>query len=85
MSIAAFAPASPSLIERAHALLALLFASHPSKGRRHRSLKNLPDHLLLDIGIDPRNVPTNTEQEIARPDMAHRGLTGLVFRTVAKS
>ena len=45
----------------------------------------LPDHLLLDIGVDPRDVPFNVAGEIARPDLAHSGPATATFRTIAKS
>jgi hypothetical protein len=85
MSVVAFTPASNSIGARLHALLTHLVPEKTSHGRLYRDLKNLPDHLLLDIGIDPRNVPGNTEAEIARPDLVHRGVGATVFRTVAKS
>jgi uncharacterized protein YjiS (DUF1127 family) len=73
----------PSISLRA--LLHRLFAAGSSQGRFYRSLKRLPDHLLLDIGVDPRDVPVNGEGETARPDLALTGLAARMFRTAAKS
>jgi uncharacterized protein YjiS (DUF1127 family) len=83
MSAITLHPASPSISLRV--LFHRRFAERGSQGRLYNSLKDLPDHLLLDIGVDPRNVPTSTEGEIARPDLVHRGLGAMGFRTAARS
>ena len=85
MSIAATRPVSHSLAESLHALLSPLFVGKKSQGRLYRGLKDLPDYLLLDIGVDPRDVPVRVEGEIARPDLLHGGLVTRMFRTAAKS
>jgi hypothetical protein len=56
-----------------------------SQVRDYDELKALPDHLLLDIGVDPRDVPFNVAGEISRPDLAHSGPGTAAFRTIAKS
>jgi uncharacterized protein YjiS (DUF1127 family) len=85
MSIIAIPHASPSITERVQTLLQRLFARESAQGRLYKDLRNLPDHLLLDIGIDPRDVPNRTDGVIARPDLAHGGVVTMAFRTVAKS
>jgi uncharacterized protein YjiS (DUF1127 family) len=85
MSAISLHPASPSISASLRALFHRSFAEASAQGRIYRSLKDLPDHLLLDIGVDPRNVPTRTEGEIARPDLVHHGLGAMGFRTSAKS
>ena len=85
MSITATRPASQSLAESLHALLSPLFAAKSAQGRLYRGLKDLPDYLLLDIGVDPRDVPVRAEEAGAWPDLLLGGLTARVFRTVAKS
>ena len=85
MSITAARPVSHSLAESLHALFSPLFAGKSAQGRLYRGLKDLPDYLLLDIGVDPRDVPVRTEGEGARPDLLHGGLVARVFRITAKS
>jgi hypothetical protein len=83
MSITAARPVSFSLAERAHALLSRLFAGKGSQGRLYRGLKDLPDYLLLDIGVDPREVPGG--EEGGRPDVLWQEAAAMTFRTAAKS
>jgi uncharacterized protein YjiS (DUF1127 family) len=83
MSVITLHPASPAISLRA--LFQLRFAEASAQGRLYRSLKDLPDHLLLDIGVDPRDVPTKTEGGIARTDLAYSGPAAMRFRTAAKS
>ncbi|MGB8816404.1 MAG: hypothetical protein WCC66_00610 [Rhizobiaceae bacterium] len=85
MSIIAINCASPSIFERAHTLLQRFLPTVDTQGIHASELKNLPDHLLLDIGIDPRNVPCSLDQVIARPDLAHDGVVRAAARTIAKS
>lgn len=85
MSVLTFELASPSLISRLPELLRQLWETNTSRVRHYHDLKALPDHLLLDIGVDPRNVPFNVASEIARPDLAHSGPATATFRTNAKS
>ncbi len=85
MSVIAINRLSPSIVERAHALLQRLLPAEDTKGRLYKDLKDLPDHLLLDIGIDPRHTPLSLHEVIARPDLAHGGVVTTAFRTVAKS
>lgn len=55
---------------------------HP---RLPRELASLPDHLLVDIGVDPRWVPNLTGEIISRPDLARSGLAAPIWRLTAKS
>jgi uncharacterized protein YjiS (DUF1127 family) len=83
MSAVTLHPALPAISLRA--LFHRRFAEASSQGRLYRNLKDLPDHLLLDIGVDPRDVPVSAEGGIARPDLAFSGLGAMGFRTAAKS
>ena len=85
MSVLTFEITSPSIISRLPALLRRLWVTNASQVRRYNELKALPDRLLLDIGVDPRNVPFNVATEIARPDLVHSGPATAAFRTIAKS
>ena len=85
MSITATRPASHSLVESLHTLLSPLFAGKNAQGRLYRGLKDLPDHLLLDIGVDPRDVPTRAGEAGTRPDVLWQDAAAMGFRTVAKS
>ena len=67
------------------AALKRLFAAKGKQGRLHTQLKDLPDHLLLDIGIDPRSAPISVHEAIARPDFAHGGVVRANLRTAAMS
>jgi hypothetical protein len=53
--------------------------------RLPRELASLPDHLLVDIGIDPRRVPNPAGEIIARPDLTRNGLVAPIWRSTAKS
>jgi uncharacterized protein YjiS (DUF1127 family) len=85
MSAITLHPASSSIIVSLRALFHRRFAEGGSQGRLCRNLKDLPDHLLLDIGVDPRDVPVSAEGEIARPDFVYSGPGAMGFRTAAKS
>ena len=85
MSVIAIHSASPSIVERVQALLQRLIKTEGAQGRFYKDLKNLPDRLLLDIGIDPRSTPLSLDEAIARPDLAHGGVVGAQHRTAAKS
>jgi len=69
-------------------LVGRLFAGNGKKARHRRlprELASLPDHLLLDIGVDPRNVPNPAGEIISRPDLARDGLVPPIWRSTAKS
>ncbi len=85
MSVLTFEITSSSIISWLPALLRQLWMTKASRARNYNELKALPDHLLLDIGVDPRNVPFNVVREIARPDLTHSGPATAAFRTNAKS
>lgn len=85
MSITATRPVSHALTERLHALLAPLFAGKKSQGRLYRGLKDLPDYLLLDIGVDPRDVPVQAEKAGARAEVLWQEAGAMKCRTAAKS
>jgi uncharacterized protein YjiS (DUF1127 family) len=85
MSAITFPPASSATGFSPRALFHRLFAAERPQGRLYRSLQDLPDHLLLDIGVDPRNVPTRAEGVIARPDLVFLGVNPTGLRTAAKS
>ncbi len=85
MSRIALNPVSPTISERLHALQERLFAGKSRQKRPYTDLKSLPDHLLLDIGVDPRSVPCSADDVIARPDLLYTGPAAAVFRTAAKS
>lgn len=72
MSVLTFEITTPSITSRLPELLRNLWATNTAQVRNYNDLKALPDRLLLDIGVDPRNVPCNVE-----------GLSD--FRTTAKS
>ena len=84
MSITAARPVSFPIAERLHALFSRFIAGKSAQGRLYRDLKDLPDHLLLDIGVDPRDVPVRTEEAGARPEVFWRDATSVNFRTAAK-
>lgn len=69
MSIAVTSPVSHTLAESLQALLSPLFARKSPQRRLYRGLRDLPDYLLLDIGVDPRDVPVRAEEAGARPDV----------------
>jgi len=48
-------------------------------------LKGLPDHLLLDIDVDPRSVCGSTMDVNAGTDAVDGWLVSIVDRTAAKS
>ena len=85
MSITAARPVPFSLAGRAHALLLQLFAGKHAQGRLYRDLRDLPDYLLLDIGVDPRDVPVRAGEVGARPDLLWHDATVMSFRKAAKS
>ena len=85
MSITAARPVSHSLAESLHALLSLLFAGISAQGRLYGSLKDLPDYLLLDIGVDPRDVPVRAEESGARAEVLWQDAAAVAFRSAAKS
>ena len=85
MSVIAIHRASPSIVERVQALFQRLIETEGAQGRLYTGVKNLPDHLLLDIGIDPRSTPLSLDEAIARPDLAHGGVVGAQHRAAAKS
>jgi hypothetical protein len=69
-------------------LVRRLLAASENNSRRWRLPREvvaLPDHLLLDIGIDPRSVPNPAAEEISRPDLARSGLVPPLWRSTAKS
>lgn len=65
----------------------LLAAIEKKTGQRRlpKELASLPDHLLIDIGVDPRWVPNPAGELIARPDLSHSGLATPVWRSASKS
>ncbi len=85
MSITAAGTVSHSLAESLHSLFSPLFAGKKSQGRLYRDLKDLPDYLLLDIGVDPRDVPVRAEEGSARPEVLWREAAAVRFRTEARS
>jgi uncharacterized protein YjiS (DUF1127 family) len=85
MSVLTFESTSPSLISRLPELWRQLWKANNPQVRDYSDLKALPDRLLLDIGVDPRDVPSNVAGEIARPDLAHSGPATAAYRIIAKS
>ncbi len=85
MSVTAHNPVSylPNL--RLRERLAHAFTRKVDQGRQYGDLRDLPDYLLLDIGVDPRDVKNGRLELIDRPDMLHHGSTTFEFRTTAKS
>jgi len=57
----------------------------PGHPRLPRELSSLPDHLLVDIGIDPRWVPNQAGEIISRPDLTRDGVVVPIWRSTAKS
>jgi hypothetical protein len=45
----------------------------------------LPEYLLLDIGVDPREVPVSVDEAGARPDLLWQEAAAMTHRMVAKS
>jgi hypothetical protein len=80
MSVTATRPISFSITERAHALFSQLVAGKSAQGRLYRSLRDLPDYLLLDIGVDPRGVPGVAHEGSARPDLLWEEATAMTHR-----
>ena len=72
MSVLTFEISSPSIVSRIAEYVQQLLHTQSAQLRNYDELKTLPDHLLLDIGVDPRDVPSNIVGERA-------------FRTSAKS
>jgi uncharacterized protein YjiS (DUF1127 family) len=85
MSAITFIPASPAISSSVRALFRWPLAAVRPQGRLYRNLKDLPDHLLLDIGVDPRDVPAGAEGVIARQDLVFLGVNATGLRTAAKS
>jgi hypothetical protein len=67
------------------ARLLAVIENKPGHPRLPRELSSMSDHLLIDIGVDPRWVPNPAGEIIARPDLAHSGLATPVWRSTAKS
>ena len=85
MSITATRPVSHSLTGSLHALLLQLFAGKSPQGRLYGGLKDLPDYLLLDIGVDPSDVPVRGEEMGARAEVLWGDASAISFRAVAMS
>ena len=85
MSILAFEHKSLPFSWHLPEFLNRLFAAKVEQGRLYTEMKDLPDYLLLDIGIDPRNIPQSLDEAIARQDFAHGGVVSAHHRTIAKS
>ncbi len=66
-------------------LVKSILSASVAQARQYTQLKELPDHLLLDIGVDPRSAPVSLQEAIARPDYAHGGVVLAHARTVARS
>lgn len=54
-------------------LLQILRRKHPAPGLTDKELTSLPDHLLVDIGVDPRDVARPTQRELDRIELLYRG------------
>jgi hypothetical protein len=80
MSVTATRPISFSIAERLHALVSPLFAGKSAQGRLYGDLKDLPDYLLLDIGVDPRGVPGVAHEGSTRPDLLWEEATAMTHR-----
>ncbi len=85
MSITATSPVSHAFADRLHLLLSPLFAGKGPQGRLYRGLNDLPDYLLLDIGVDPRDVPVRGDGTGARAEVLRRESTATSARTSAKT
>jgi hypothetical protein len=85
MSAIAFNTAPFDLTSGLSRLLGLLALDKRLPDTASSNLKDLPDHILLDIGVDPRAVPTLLSEELARPDVFYQSLTAAVARNTAKS
>jgi uncharacterized protein YjiS (DUF1127 family) len=48
-------------------------------------ITHLSDDMLLDIGIDPRQVPNPAGDFISRPDLSRNGTVLPIWRTTVKS
>ena len=84
MSAITLSHASPSLSDRLHALVSRVFAGRSAQGRLYGGLKDLPDHLLLDIGVDPRKVPPRGGETEAGTALDFK-VAAALFRSAAKS
>jgi hypothetical protein len=85
MTITALKPISSTAFVRSLSFSADFCAKKLLQLRAGNRLKGLPDHLLLDIGIDPRNVSGREPALSARPDLLYTQLTISTYRTAAKS
>ncbi len=85
MSVTSTRPISFVISECFSVFRERLFPGGNTTDRFCEVLKDLPDHLLLDIGVDPRDVPNRNSQEILHHNLLHGGRATTAFRTVAKS
>lgn len=53
-------------------------------GRLFNQLKGLPNHLLLDIGVDAHTVPTRLETTLTRPDVFYQTQAAARSRSAAR-
>ncbi|MGL4490278.1 MAG: hypothetical protein ACRCU5_12635 [Rhizobiaceae bacterium] len=85
MSVHAISYASPNAVRGLGALVTRLLALKAPHDNHANELAGLSDRLLLDIGIDPRDVQNNDVNYAAQPDVLDAELTIVKFRTAAKS
>ena len=64
-------------------LIRHLFTAPDRQDHLPRELSTLSDHLLLDIGVDPREVPNRAAESISRPDLGY--LVPSLRRSTARS
>jgi hypothetical protein len=84
MSITFAASTPSSILLRLHTLFDHLSRAVAPQGRLYGNLRDLPDHLLVDIGVDPRRVPTRLEDDLSRPDVFYQSLVVGITHGVAK-
>lgn len=85
MSVSTFDPLSLPSVSGLRILFKRLFSHFATRDRSKDSLRALTDHMLLDIGVDPRGVRCQTVERIERTDAFDSDLTALHFRITSKS
>lgn len=75
---------TPFSVRLRHSLTSLL-ARNKTQPVLPAELASLPDHLLVDIGIDPRDVPNPAGTGAADPDLARYGIPTSLLRAIPRS
>ncbi|WP_315926185.1 hypothetical protein [Mesorhizobium sp. SP-1A] len=73
MSDCVLTPVRPAPASDLWAFFRRLLAPRAPRGLPQESLLELPDHILIDIGVDPRDVARPAEQQADRLGLLDRG------------